>query len=311
MFGFVIMSHKAPHQLLRLTRALNALYGDPPIACHHDFSQCDLRKSEFPANVRFVDPFIKTAWAKWSLVEATLSALQLLYASADPDFFFLISAADYPTVDADRARMDVLRSGADAFIDAFPLEKALRSDPEIGDAHLAVHRAPHNLRLEQERYLRAQLKVPIVRFRPPPHTTTVERYPRLGRLTKPLPFDAPFSPFDATYRCYVGSQWFTANKKVAAKLLSPSVKDLELRRYYQNRVVPDESYFQTVIRNDASLKAENRTFRYAQWHGAHPIDLGEQHLETIMSAQAHFSRKFRPDDPVLDLIDRRLGIGAR
>ncbi|MCA1654065.1 MAG: beta-1,6-N-acetylglucosaminyltransferase [Sphingomicrobium sp.] len=312
MFGFVIMSHRAPEQLLRLTRTLNLLYNGPPIACHHDFAQSPLDTSKFPSNVRFVEPSITTAWGKWSLVEASLAALRLLYSSAEPQFFFLISAADYPTVGADQVRSDLLRAQSDAFIDSFALDAALNSKGEdgieIGDQHLAHHRAPHNLRLEQERYLRAQVKVPILRMRPPLHSTTKERYPRLGRLTFALPFDTPFSPFDANYSCYVGSQWFTANSKAAAHLLSPSAKDRHLMRYYRNRVIPDESYFQTVLRNAADLRVKNRTYRYAFWHGAHPIDLDEEHFQSVVDSGAHFARKFRPGDPVLDMIDRYLGV---
>jgi hypothetical protein len=309
--GFIVLSHRNEAQLLRLTQVLNKLYGDSPIACHHDFSQCALDPLAFPSNVRFVDPSIRTGWGKYSLVEATLSALHLLYATSDPDYFFLISAADYPTARADQVREDLTASPADAFIDAFSLEDALRSKPEIGDAHLVHHRAAHNLKLERGRYLRAQLMVPIVRWRPPQHSTTDERYPRLGRITKDIPFNSAFSPFDGTYRCYVGSQWFTANRKAAAKLLAPSAKDLRLRKYYRNRFAPDESYFQTVIRNDRDLKSDIRTFRHAIWDGAHPIDIGERHIASVLDARAHFTRKFLPNDPVLDIIDRHLGVSAR
>lgn len=303
MIGFVILSHRSPKQLLRLCRTLGRLYGDPPIACHHDFAQHMFDPSDFPSNVWFVRPSIATAWAKWSLVEATLTALELLYDSADPDVFYVISAADYPTSSPEKAIADLDRSDADVHIDAFPLREALNGDALIGDAHLAHHRAPHNLMLERGRYLNAQLRIPIVRLRPPAHSTTTERYPRLGRLTAALPFASPFSPFGHGYDCYVGSQWFTGNRRAAHKLLHPSPPDRKLQRYYRSRVVPDESYFQTVLCNDQSLSWENRTYRYANWHGAHPIDLFENDFDKIAASGAHFSRKFRENDPVLDRID--------
>jgi len=287
MFGFVILSHRSPGQLLRLCRTLNTLYGDPPIACHHDFAQSAIDTAGFPPNVHFVRPSITTAWAKWSLVEATLAALRLLYDVADPDHFYVTHEAD-------------------AFIDAFALREALSGNVVIGDAHLAHHRAPHNLALERDRYLRARLKIPIVRFRPPAHSTTAERYPRLGGLTVVLPFPAPRSPFGNGYECYVGSQWFTGNRKVAHRLLNPSPKDRKLQRFYRSRVVPDESYFQCVICNAPELVWKNRTFRYASWDGAHPIDLGVANIDAVM----HFARKFREDDPALDLLDRHLGIAV-
>ena len=310
MFGFIILSHKAPGQMQRLVRTLNALYDNPPIACHHDFSQTRLDKTAFPSNVHFVEPHIATGWGRWSLVRSSLAALELLYEIADPDFFFLISVADYPTAKPERVQADLLRSGADAYIDSFSLEQAMTTGVAPGDPQLAHHRAPYNLVLEQGRYLRAQIKIPIVRFKPPGNSTSEERYPRLGRITKVLAYDSPLSPFDDDYKCYVGSQWFTANRRAAHKLLNPSKKDRHLQRYYKNRVVPDESYVQTVLCNDSEITVEDRTFRYSSWNGggAHPVDLGVPDLEAILASDAHFARKFAENDPVLDLIDEHLGL---
>ena len=56
--GFSILSHNEPEQLLRLVKTLNAMFGDPPIVCHHNFSQCSLDEALFPTNVRFVHPHI-------------------------------------------------------------------------------------------------------------------------------------------------------------------------------------------------------------------------------------------------------------
>lgn len=310
MIGFVILSHRSPGQLFRLCQTLGQLYGDPPIACHHDFTQRSLDMSKFPPNVRFVVPPITTAWANWSLIEATLAALSLLYDGADPDVFYVISAADYPTARPEKVRADLARSGADVHIDAFPLRAALRGNIVVGDPHLVHHRTHNNLLLGRGRYLDAQVRIPIVRLRAPPHSTTIKRYPRLGRLTKTLPFASPLSPFGQDYECYVGSQWFTGNRKAAKKLLSPSVRDRKLQHFYRSRVVPDESYFQTVLCNDRSLLCENQTFRYADWKtdqaGAHPMELTIETIPAIVESGAHFSRKFRECDPVLDRIDRLL-----
>src|SRR3712207_6164283 len=104
--GFVVLSHRSPDQLLGLVHVLGELYGDPPIACHHDFSQSDLDVRHFPANVHFVRPSLRTGWGKWSLVEASLQSIDRLYQAADPDIFFLISAADYPGAPPDKVLRD-------------------------------------------------------------------------------------------------------------------------------------------------------------------------------------------------------------
>ena len=58
--GFAILSYNEPEQLLRLVKTLNAMFGDPPIVCHHDFSKCSLDEALFPSNVRFVHPHMVT-----------------------------------------------------------------------------------------------------------------------------------------------------------------------------------------------------------------------------------------------------------
>ena len=90
--GFVILSHRDPAQLLRLVVTLNRLYDDPPIACHHDREQSPIDPGIFPGNVRFVEPSVRTGWAKWSVVRGFLAALRLLYDHAAPDWFVLLSA---------------------------------------------------------------------------------------------------------------------------------------------------------------------------------------------------------------------------
>lgn len=306
MFGFVILSHKSPGQLLRLCETLNHLHDTPPIACHHDFSQAELDQKLFPSNVHFVENWVTTGWGKWSLVEATLRGLRLLYSVADPDYFILLSGADYPIAKASAILEDLEQSGADAFIDAFPVEESLAGNVPQGSPLLAHHREPYNLKLERNRYIRAQLKIPIIRLRPPQHSSTQERYPRLGRYTMTLPMDSLSSPFDDDYKCYAGSQWFSANRKVARKILNPNSRDLKLQRYYRSRVNSDESYFQTVICNDNSLSYWDKSFRYLIWHGAHPIDLGVDQFQDIAESGLHFARKFNPEDPVLDMIDEHL-----
>lgn len=309
-FGFIILSHRAPAQLHRLVRTLDQLYGRPAIACHHDFSQATLDVGSFAENVRFVQPSVRTGWGKWSLVEATLRGLELLYRSADPDFFFLISAADYPAADAGQVLRDLEESRADYWIDAFNLREALQGREEEHEPHLSHHRSPANIALARERYLRAHAKIPVVRFRPPAFSTTVQRYPRLGMRTIALPVDAPLSPFRTGYDCFVGSQWFTGTRKAARKLMAPSSDDLRLQRHLRNRVVPDECYVQTVLCNDGSLLGSRRTHRLAFWHGggAHPAEVEMDDIPVVEDQRPHFVRKIGADGAVPDALDRMLGL---
>jgi hypothetical protein len=95
--GIVLITHQKPDQIIRLVTRLNSMFGEPAIVCHHDFSKCALPLSAFPGNVSFVRPHLPTRWGDFSLVEATVRALQQMYlAPAAPDWVVLLSGADYP-----------------------------------------------------------------------------------------------------------------------------------------------------------------------------------------------------------------------
>lgn len=300
--GFVILSHREPRQLLRLVRTLNRLYGDPPIACHHDMAQCPIDTAPFPDNVRFVAPSVRTGWAKWSVVRAFLAALELLYRDADPDWFVLLSGADYPIKPAETVRAELAATAADALIDYRQVGDTVQSALErFGprNPELDQFESDGNRRLKWSHYEGAELWFPILRF------NDAGRRVRPGRFTWHLPFASPFAPFSPDFPCFYGDHWITADRRAARLLLTPSERHRRLQRHLHRRAIPEECYYQTVLCNEPGLTLDRDNRRYAQWNGggAHPQQLGIADLPAIMASNAHFARKFDHDDPVLDRID--------
>jgi Core-2/I-Branching enzyme len=299
--GFIILSHMNPPQLLRLVRTLRRLYDNPPIVCHHDFSQSPLIIDEFPSGVRFVLPHLKTRWGQFSLVAAALRALDFLYRDVAPNWFVLMSGADYPTMRPEKVLKELTSSQMDAFLDYRDVVNfsSDSSYPAIGNSALEQHFSSlGNLAVAWRRYVGLNLWFPIIR-----------NGPRIGRYTVYLPFKAWSSPFRSQFKCFYGDFWFAGNQKVAEMLLKPTDKHMQLRRYLRWRVVPEECYFQTVLGNTSHLKIGKETRRFAKWEGgpgAHPWTLGLSDLPAIISAGAYFARKFAPESPVLDEIDRML-----
>jgi hypothetical protein len=296
--GFVILSHADPGQLLRLVRTLQRLYDDPPIVCHHDFTQSALSTEGFPSNVRFVQPHVRTRWGQFSVVLAALRALEILYEESAPDWFYLISAADYPTASADHVVQDIDASEADAFLDFREASRvpsvAVESPPK--NPALRHFVSPGNIEIAWRRYIGLNLWFPILRSGP-----------RIGRHTLYTPFKSRRTPFGPTFKCFYGDHWFSGNQKAAEILLGPTAKHLELRRHLRWRASADECYYQSVLAN-AGLKIEKATRRFSEWNGggAHPKILGTEDLPAIISSKAHFARKFEAGTPVLDEIDRFL-----
>ena len=115
--GFAIISHDEPEQLLRLVKSLNAMFGAPPIVCHHDFSQCSTHEALFPPNVQFVHPHICHSWGHITVPLAALRAFSLLRNYAQLDWFFLLSGSDYPVRPADEIVADLSNTNYDVFLD--------------------------------------------------------------------------------------------------------------------------------------------------------------------------------------------------
>lgn len=292
MLGFVIVSHNRPDQLLRLCNTLARVYGDPPIACHHDTQQTLIDKGLFGKNVTFVDQPNQTGWGEWNVTSGVLLGLRLLYRQGNPEWFTLLSAADYPVRPAARVMHELEQSKVDAFMDLRPVE-GMRPVRHCGepDPNLAHH---DNLRLATKRYLHARLPTGVNE--------------RGQSRTLRLPFRSMLSPFNRDYLCYVGSQWFTANRRCAQVLIDLSDDDRRAMQYLRSRWHADECFINTVLGNNPDLSININPRRYTKWKtsAASPGFLEVEDLRSVVSSEAHFARKFSLGSSAIQAIDKTL-----
>lgn len=297
--GFILLTHQNEPQIARLSGALNRLFGDPPIVCHHDFSKSALNERRFPANVRFVKPHIQTNWGTISLVHAMLKALRQLYETASPHWFYLLSGSDYPIQTADFIQDELARTPYDAFIRLKRIDHArvpMRAKDQGGLESESYERVAY------ERYIGRSIPIPS-----PKHPFRGPAAKHLHILNPTLL--GPFHPFGADFHCYAGDQWFAANAKAATALLAG--KNESLLRYFSGRFPPDEAFCPTVLGNASELRVAPENKHFLRWQaGHHPQTLDESDLPAIRSSKAHFARKFAPNSPVLDELDSYLEIGS-
>lgn len=303
--GFVLLTHDNEEQVLRLAETLNALFDGPPIVCHHDFSRTNFDTSRFSSNVRFVRPYIRTSWGTISLVRAMLCALRDLYDRDAPDWFYFLSGSDYPIKGGDEIIQELRNSPYDAYIRLKKIDHRRvprRASTDTGGLDSASY-----MRLAYQRYIGRSLPIPSVRH--------LHRGPAATHLhlLNPTLLSA-FHPFTENYFCYAGDQWFAANARGAKALLSPDVD--RLIKYFARRFPPDEAICPTVLGNAVDLNISTESKHYIRWErGHHPRLLDESDLPGMSSSYAHFARKFAPGDPILDRLDRLVGLrrkdGAR
>jgi hypothetical protein len=295
--GFVVLTHSNPEQILVLCERLNELFDEPPIAIHHDFGQCPLDRSRFPRDVAFVENWSRTRWGDAGVVDGALKALRLLYEAEGPDWFVLLSGADYPIKSAQTIIADLTQGGYDAYIDHRRISRCSLPLPENGwgDQNF-IHLAW--VRLAFERYM-------AIGFG---YTKLANA---LGWRRKAVYLRSDFfikrlTPFNGSLHCHAGDFWFTANRKAACALLDDNETNRKIIAHFRRRPNPDEGLFQTLLCNALSLNISTDNRRFTDWRGCvnHPRILGEQDYTALLSSTDHFARKLDFNPAALKRLDR-------
>jgi hypothetical protein len=233
----------------------------------------------------------------------------MLFEGGGPDWFFLLSAADYPVADGNSVRRQLAETTCDAFIDARSLRPGeqgaakLIGNPNPRLAHFAT---PENVAMKRRFYLSTEVWLPLLRFRP---------RIRIGRYTYRSGWEGRH-PFRNGLLCFYGDHWFTGNRRAAAALLAKSPWMQALKRHYRFRTHVDESFHATVLANTPGLTLCLDNKRFAEWHGggAHPIVLEAAHAQEALASGAFFARKVNATNGFAAAIDKALdakpGAGA-
>ena len=301
--GFLILSHAVPDQLERLVATLNRLYDHPAIAIHHDFSQSTADTTRFPDNVGFVQPSIKTKWSDVACIYAVLAALKLLYRRGSPEWFTLLSAADYPVMPSDDVISELRGSPFDLYLDYQLAE--LNPAPIENPPHSCMGTHPMAWRrMAYDRYISKEFRYPSLTKR---LTYTHRQIIIRNRLLL-----SPFQPFSPTWQCYAGDFWFTGNGKVADILMTAAEKHQRTFDHFRGRLCPEEAVQHTILANQPGLRICKDNKRYTNWLGqiSHPRTIAAEDLPRIVELRSHFARKFSPDGSagVIAEIDGMLGL---
>jgi hypothetical protein len=305
-FAFIILSHSNPEQLLRLTRTLTAVYGDPVIVCHHDFSKSPLDISLFGPNVQFVQPHIETHYGKISIIYAAMEGFRLaMHGESPPDWFYLLSGADYPIRRREDVEKDLGEAGVDAFMDFRKIDFATLEQSKQPNQANPAHGFDRSsyIKLAYDRYLAIRLPIPNLKhpLRPPAAALLHIRWPALADR---------FNIFSEGYSCYAGEHWFTANRRAVELLLKEDSQHKRLLDHLARRPFVDECAYQTILCNEKSLKIAPRNLRYIQWEAGdvgRPNWLSLADLPGITGGSEHFARKIEPGSSLLDALDAHLG----
>ncbi|CAM8877128.1 unnamed protein product [Rhodiola kirilowii] len=122
----------------------------------------------------------------------------------------------------------------------------------------------------------------------------------------------PKRALPTAFKLFQGSAWMVLSRSFVEYLVwGWDNLPRTLLMYYTNFVSTPEGYFQTVICNAPEYipTTINHDMHYISWDippKQHPHVLNINDTTKMIASNAAFARKFKRDDPVLDLIDRKL-----
>lgn len=308
---YLIASHSKPEQVIRLVKAIKSASPDSYVLIHHDYSSSVLDRSVFKqmSNVHILEEHISVTWGAFSLVEMELHCINwLLTHSIQFDWLILLSGQDYPIKPIPEVEQFLEDTEYDGFMEYFlaenpplePTECSLQWKEDTGLKRFFYHhyKLPSSPILNSICFKLGR----IFNKRQPLILLSADRNgPRLG-------IRCAATPFSSTFSCYAGSQWHMLSYRCIQYIHDFVQQNPAFVRHYRKTVIPDESFFQTILLNNPQLKIFNNNKRYIVWDESKPAVLRLRDFENLIASDRQFARKFdvSMDSEILDLLDRYL-----
>lgn len=269
--GFVLLAHESVEAVSELVDTLISA-GDM-VSMHYD------ARSPMPdylaLHARYADnPQVLFArrvpcgWGDFSLVEGTLNALvEFKRSGVSLDYVYLLSGADLPL-------------------------KSLRSLKTFLASHLRDRTEfIESVPLGPTKWVRGGLEAERFAYR---HYFNERRHPLLFKRCWTLQrrFGLKRKPPQGI-RISLGSQWWCLTWDTCQKILDVVSREPEIDRFFRTTWIPDESYFQTLVRKvagDARVKGYSLTYYQFSDYGK-PVVFYDEHYSFLIRQNFFFGRK--------------------
>ncbi|MCA8868587.1 MAG: glycosyl transferase [Rhodobacteraceae bacterium] len=279
--AYILLCHKDPVAIVDQAKRLTAK-GDF-IAIHFD-ARAGIEKfnqiSEgLAGNDRVVFARrIKCGWGEWSLVEATLNAVEAAeQAFPHATHFYMVSGDCMPIKSAEFVHGYLDAKDCD-FIESFDYFNSNWIKTGMKEERL-IYRHYFNERTHKALFY-----------------TSFELQKRLG-LKRAIPADLEIM---------IGSQWWCLRRRTIEAILALLKKRKDIVRFFRTTWIPDETFFQTLVRHlvpHAEIEARTLTFLMFSDYGM-PVTFYNDQYDLLLAQDFMFARKISPE--ALDL-KRRLG----
>ncbi|WP_347310884.1 DUF5928 domain-containing protein [Defluviimonas sp. SAOS-178_SWC] len=280
--AFILLCHKDPEGIIRQAERLTAA-GDC-MSIHFDgrAPRDDYRRIRAAlagnANVTFARTRIKCGWGEWSLVGATLSAVEAaVEVFPDATHFYMLSGDCMAIKSAEYAHAFLDAEDVD-YIESFDFFKSDWIKTGMKEDRL-IYRHPFNERTRKRLFY-----------------GVYNLQKRMG-WTRPIPADL---------QIMIGSQWWCLRRRTVEWVLDFTRKRKDVMRFFRTTWIPDETFFQTLVRHvvpGREIRARTLTFLMFSDYGM-PVTFYNDHYDLLLSQDFLFARKISPEARELK---RRLG----
>ena len=271
--AFILLCHKDPKAIIDQAQRLTAV-GDC-MAIHFDASADpeayrEIREAlDDNPNVTFAKKRIKCGWGEWSLVQATIYAMQ----AAVDEFprathFYMLSGDCMAIKSADYAHEYLNAEDAD-YIESFDYLASDWIKTGMKEDRL-IYRHWFNERTQKRRFY-----------------ASYELQKKLG-LARAIPSDL---------QMMIGSQWWCLRRRTVEWVLDFAKSRKDVMRFFRTTWIPDETFFQTLVRHlvpSDEIKTRTLTFLMFTDYGM-PVTFHNDHYDLLLSQDFLFARKVSPD----------------
>jgi hypothetical protein len=280
--AFILLCHKDPEAIIRQAQRLTAT-GDC-VAIHFDARAKAAHYARITgaladnAGVTFARKRVKCGWGAWSLVRATLNAVEAAEAAfPDATHFYMLSGDCLPVKSAAYAHAFLDAQDRD-YIESFDFFASDWIKTGFKEERL-VYRHVFNERTQKWLFYRSY-----------------ELQKWLG-LRRRIPGDIEVQ---------IGSQWWCLRRRTIEKVLQFCRARRDVVRFFSTTWIPDETFFQTLVRHlvpEREIDSRTLTFKLFSDYGM-PVTFYNDQYDLLTSQDYLFARKISPE---ATLLKERLG----
>lgn len=271
--AYILLCHKDPESIIQQAERLTEV-GDC-MSIHFDarakpehYAMIQSALGPNP-NVTFAHKRIKCGWGEWSLVEATLYAVEAAVdAFPDATHFYMLSG-DCMAIKTAEYVHQFLDSDDVDYVESFDFFESDWIKTGMKEERL-IYRHFFNERTRKWLFY-----------------TSYNLQKQLG-LKREIPEDI---------QVQIGSQWWCLRRRTIEWILQFTRDRKDVMRFFRTTWIPDETFFQTLVRHlvpENEIRPRTLTFLMFSDYGM-PVTFYNDHYDLLLSQDSLFARKISPE----------------